>query len=545
MTRFRRLSTLAAALVLTASSAHATFHIMSISEIMVGMGGDPDAQYVELRLELATQNLVTNTRLTAFNADGTVATVLVLSNHGVASGQTNRRILYATSEFTTLTGLTPDFTFPSGIISPTSGMICWGAPSQISVPPPTWDASDPNNYIDCVAYGGYTGPTRNAAPTLGSSGAPSALPPGDGTFSLTRIARTAQMAGSNATDFALRPPGPCVNAATSCNVRGCPSASGQCALVGCSNGNVDAGEACDDNNLSGGDGCENDCTLTPTPQQLGCRRGLVKATSKFGQAYAKTVAACEAALLAGKIMGPCPDDKTNGKLAKAETKKIAAIDKACAGVTVAGAGFATSCPGIDATCGAPIAGIADVTTCVDCVEETAGDSLVADLYPAFTGGPASARKCQQKIGSAVVKLYQAERKILAKCEDAVLLNKAAGPCPDVTAADKILQVAGKFGNALCKACYGADKICNNGDDTPLADIGITNCPAVSNPAYGDCAAANPLDGIVELSGCLNCLADRLARCTNGVDAHSKTVPAACNPVATPTATPTPTVTPTP
>src|SRR4029450_13166727 len=112
---------------------------------MVGIGGDPDAQYVELRLELTGQNAVNNTRLTAFNADGTAATEGKVSDHNVLSGQLNRRILYATANFTTLTGLTPDFTIPSGIISPTSGMVCWGAPSQIAVPPPTWDATNPNN----------------------------------------------------------------------------------------------------------------------------------------------------------------------------------------------------------------------------------------------------------------------------------------------------------------------------------------------------------------------------------------------------------------
>src|SRR4029078_12717851 len=113
------------------------------------------------------------------------------------------------------TGLTPDFAIPSRMIPASSGMVCWGAPSQLVAPAPTWDVPNPTNYIDCTASGGYAGPTRSALPTVGSSGTPSALPPGDGLLALTRIAHTGQDVGNNAVDFELRAPGPCVNAATS------------------------------------------------------------------------------------------------------------------------------------------------------------------------------------------------------------------------------------------------------------------------------------------------------------------------------------------
>ncbi|MEN8232640.1 MAG: DUF4215 domain-containing protein, partial [Thermodesulfobacteriota bacterium] len=33
----------------------------------------------------------------------------------------------------------------------------------------------------------------------------------------------------------------------------------------CGDGNVDAGEQCDDGNSTNGDGCESDCTITPPP----------------------------------------------------------------------------------------------------------------------------------------------------------------------------------------------------------------------------------------------------------------------------------------
>jgi cysteine-rich repeat protein len=528
MSRFRRLSTLAAAILLTASSAHATFHVMSITELMVGIGGDPDAQYVELRLEIAGQNSVNNTRLTAFNADGTVATIVKLSDHSVVNGQMNRRILYATSNFTTLTGLTPDFTIPSGIISPTSGMVCWGAPSQIAVPPPTWDPTNPNNYIDCVAYGNYTGPTRGGAPTLGASGTPTALPPGDGTNALTRIAGKGQMVGSNATDFALRPPGPCINAAASCNVNGCPSAGGQCGLVGCNNGNVDTGEACDDGNATDGDGCEDDCALTPTPQQRSCRRGIAQAASKFSQAYAKATAACDTAVLTGKIPGPCPDQKTTDKIAKAEAGKIAAIAKACTGVTVGGAGFPASCPGIDATCGAALATIDDVTSCVDCAHEQAITSFETTLFGGFAGGQPSALKCQQAIAKSFNKLYAAAVKGLAKCEDADLLDKIPGPCPNGDTFQAYVAALNKTRAAVCKACGGSDKTCDGNGDVVPADIGITACPAVDDETV-DCSAIS-VTSVDQLNGCLGCVVASRAKCADAVTARARAVPAYCDPV---------------
>ncbi len=85
MPRLSRSMLVLVAGLLAASPASATFHLNSISELMVGIGGDPNAQYVELRIESAGENAVTNTRLTAFNADGTVATVVKLSDHNVTS----------------------------------------------------------------------------------------------------------------------------------------------------------------------------------------------------------------------------------------------------------------------------------------------------------------------------------------------------------------------------------------------------------------------------------------------------------------------------
>ncbi len=85
-----------------------------------------------------------------------------------------------TSAFETASGISADFTFSPGIL-PAAGMVCWGAPDVSAPAPGTWDASDPNNYVDCVSYGGagFTG-TNPMSPNPAGSGA------GDGTLSLTR-----------------------------------------------------------------------------------------------------------------------------------------------------------------------------------------------------------------------------------------------------------------------------------------------------------------------------------------------------------------------
>lgn len=194
---------IAALLLANASAAHATFHFMSISELGAGFQGDPAIQFVELRLDSGGQTETTATRLTTFAADGT-ATELVLSARDVANGANGANILYATEAFAAATGVAPDFVMPTGLLTP-SGMICWGAPGAVPPPPDSWDLAKPENYVDCVAYGGFTGATR---PT---SGTPTPLGPGDGTQSLTRTQGTGG-GGSNDTDFVLAPPNVCNNA---------------------------------------------------------------------------------------------------------------------------------------------------------------------------------------------------------------------------------------------------------------------------------------------------------------------------------------------
>ena len=188
--------------------ALAVHHIAEISEVMSGFDGDPNVQYVEIDQLTAYQNVVTNTRLTAFNANGTLAGVL-LDPVGGNVGAFGDRWIMGTAAFELASGISADFVFSPGIL-PSAGMVCWGAPG-VSAPldPNTWDASDPNNYVDCVSYGGasFTG-TNPMSPNPNSAGA------GDGTMSLTRnVPSTGKVTNpwrnsDDATAFKLANPSP-------------------------------------------------------------------------------------------------------------------------------------------------------------------------------------------------------------------------------------------------------------------------------------------------------------------------------------------------
>ncbi len=141
--------------------SHAIFHFSVIDEIMTSYGGDPNVQFVEIKMLAIVQRFVRDTVLGAFDPNGAyLGDVLIVPGDVVNNGP-GVRWLMATEEFQTLTGLTPDFLMPATLPSG-GGMVCWGAPGPGSfIPDPnSWDHSDPNQYVDCVAYGSYSGPAN-------------------------------------------------------------------------------------------------------------------------------------------------------------------------------------------------------------------------------------------------------------------------------------------------------------------------------------------------------------------------------------------------
>jgi hypothetical protein len=175
--------------------SRAAFHFANIHEVMSGVGADASAQYVEIRMNFAGQQRVAHTRLTAFNCDGSTVTVLTDDlPSDICNAAAGGEWSMATASWATATGVTPDYLFAPGLFAP-CGQICWGAPGTILPPedPSTWDAGNPDNYVDCVAYGGYTGARQT------SHGPATSLAPGNGTQSLQRTQDTFD----DSADFAL------------------------------------------------------------------------------------------------------------------------------------------------------------------------------------------------------------------------------------------------------------------------------------------------------------------------------------------------------
>ena len=194
--------------LLTPTRSDAIFHIAHISEVMSGITADPNVGFVEIRMDFAFQNAVGNTRLTAFSCDGAFVMLLTLPpptgpGGSVPNQGTGRHWLMGTASLPALTTppVVPDFTFAGGIPK-TCGQVCWGAPvdptSGFAKDPATWDPAIPDNYVDCAAYGPYTGPQRTGAAS------PATATPGDGVHSLNRTT-----IASN--DFALDCPTPSNN----------------------------------------------------------------------------------------------------------------------------------------------------------------------------------------------------------------------------------------------------------------------------------------------------------------------------------------------
>jgi hypothetical protein len=326
-----RLAILVASLIvlLTPAPSRALFHLAHISEVMSGVNGDPSVQYVEIRMNSAAipQSAVGNTRLTAFNCDGTTSSVLLLVPTNVTNFGLDVHWIMATTSFAAVAGITPDFTWDpasTGNIDPTCGMVCWGAPGILPpANPAMWSATDQNQYVDCVGYGGYTGARKTSThDTTPTSGTPTPLTAGNGTMSLTRVGFT----GDNNADFALAAPTPTNN-------------NGRTGFGGGSTTTTVVGGSTTSTTTVGG----SSTTTLPSPLPGGgctdvatCRAALAAALPNKGSAssgksrkVAGKLAKLDAA--AGKAL-----DKASGKKqAKQDRKARAALTKLLATATAA------------------------------------------------------------------------------------------------------------------------------------------------------------------------------------------------------------------
>ena len=92
-------------------SAHATFHLIQIEQVIGGVNGDTSAQAIQFRMRSSGENLVSQGRLVAFDAMGANPILVLDVAQNVPRGNTGSRVLIVSSNFvnTTTPVAAPDF----------------------------------------------------------------------------------------------------------------------------------------------------------------------------------------------------------------------------------------------------------------------------------------------------------------------------------------------------------------------------------------------------------------------------------------------------
>ena len=195
MRRTFRVSVVGLVLLALPQAASALFHLSLIDEVMTSYGGDPTVQFVEIRMLAGIQNFVAHSVFAAFDNQGAYIGDILVVPANVDNPDVGVRWLIGTAAFQTATGLAPDFVMPAGILPSGGGMVCFGGGGGISpANPPSWDRTKFSTYVDCVAYGDYSGPSNVKIGTATSL-------TGDG-HSLQRTTNTS----NNAKDFTCADP---------------------------------------------------------------------------------------------------------------------------------------------------------------------------------------------------------------------------------------------------------------------------------------------------------------------------------------------------
>ena len=151
-------SAMAALLCLSLASstpALASFHFMQIEQVIGGVNGDVTAQAIQLRMRGNGQNIVSKSRLLAWDAAGANPVVLIDFASDVPSGQLGKRVLVVSEDFAKYTDpvVAPDFILVNPIPS-----------SYLSAGSITLENDDGTLLVWRLSWGGndYTGATSGA-----------------------------------------------------------------------------------------------------------------------------------------------------------------------------------------------------------------------------------------------------------------------------------------------------------------------------------------------------------------------------------------------
>ncbi len=110
-------------------TAHATFHLMQIEQVIGSVSGDTTAQAIQLRMRAAGQNFVSGGKLVVFDAAGLNPITIVDPVSNVANGAVGDHVLIASATFPghTTPAAVPDFTMANLIPASyfAAGSLAW------------------------------------------------------------------------------------------------------------------------------------------------------------------------------------------------------------------------------------------------------------------------------------------------------------------------------------------------------------------------------------------------------------------------------------
>jgi hypothetical protein len=151
-------------LLLGATPAQASFHLIKVREVFPGTTARPDSDYVELQMYSSGQTLVQLGELEVFSSAGTVTSTFTPS-HSVAGSANQSSVLIADSEFSEeFPAVAPDFTDSNLDLSPSGGAVCWP-----QTEPP---------FDDCASWGNFSGQASLPSPGDSAPAAPAGIPNG-------------------------------------------------------------------------------------------------------------------------------------------------------------------------------------------------------------------------------------------------------------------------------------------------------------------------------------------------------------------------------
>jgi cysteine-rich repeat protein len=496
------LSVAAAAVLVLATPARATFHLMRVVEVFPGTPAAPQAQYVVLQMYSAGQNLVGGHPLSVYGPDGAVLGSAIFPGN-VASGADQARILVATAAAEAFFDVTADLTLDTPLPLE-GGKVCF-------------------DVVDCVAWGTYAPPGGD--PSVGAPfnapGARAATTPAAGLVPGRALLRRLDLVGSptlldlgddtdvSANDFVLGPPAPRNNAGgvgilppatcgdgTLSALEGCDDGgtadgdgcSASCALEYCGDGATSGAEACDDGNQTSGDGC--DATCTPT----GCGNGVVTAGEVCDDGNDVSGDGCDANCTAtgcGNGIVTAGETCDDGNGISGDGCDANCTPTGC-GNGIVTAGEACEPPGVG-TCGPECQRICqDGSDCVDtdpCTtsERCVDTACVVDPTPVDDGEPCTADSCDATGVRHVALVDGAACALAGQPETRALC--LAGTCGVARCGDGWVDTGAPGGGEACDDGNRVDDDgCTNSCALPVCGDGIVQAGEACDGGEG-CTAA--------------------------------------------------------